>query len=258
MKMEVLKNRPLAAAVATALVALAGMAGTAHAGQAPAPPRSAREAAPVDPTGVWVAVITEDWRWRMLVQKPGETTSVPLNDAGIKAAKEWDPARDAAAGEQCKAFGPGGVMRLPLRIRVSWADDQTLKVETEAGQQTRLFTVAPVARGAPIAVSPLEPGPANTPSLQGTTVARWNGSTLEAVTNSTTGGYLRRNGVPYSANALIREYWNVHTDYDVQYLSVTTVVRDPMYLRQDFLTGSSFRKVTDSDPKWAPFPCDKL
>lgn len=256
--MEALKTKPLAAALATALVALAAVAGTAHAGQAPAPPRSAREAAPIDPTGVWVAVVTEDWRWRMLVQKAGETTSVPLNDAGIKAAREWDPARDAAAGEQCKPFGAGGVMRLPLRIRVSWADDQTLKVETEAGEQTRLFTVASVPRGAPIAVTPLEPGPVKAPSLQGSTVARWNGSTLEAVTNSTTGGYLRRNGVPYGANALIREYWNVHTDYGVQYLSVTTAVRDPTYLRQDFLTGSSFRKVTDSDPRWAPFPCDKL
>lgn len=241
-----------------ATLALAGVAGSAQAGQAPTPPRAARDAAPFDPTGVWEAVVTEDWRWRMQVQKAGETTSVPLTEAGLKAAKEWDPAKDAAAGNQCKAFGPGGIMRLPLRIRVSWADDKTLKLESEAGDQTRLYSIAPVPRNAPLAVTPLEPGSAQAPSLQGTTIARWNATTLEAVTNNTTGGYVRRNGVPYSPNALIREYWNVHTDFGQQYLSVTTVVRDPANFRQDFVTGSSFKKVADSGPMWAPFSCDKL
>lgn len=245
-----------------ALVSLGGMAFTAEAAQPPAPPRSAREAAPFDPTGIWVAVITEDWRWRMVAAKPGDTTSIPFNEAGLKVAKEWDPAKDAAANEHCKAFGAGGVMRLPLRLRVSWADNQTLKVETDAGQQTRLFIFGPtppvVRGGAQPVAAPLQPGPAAAPSLQGTTVARWSVNTLDAVTNNTTGGYLRRNGVPYSADATIREYWNVHTDFGEQWLSVTTVVRDPTYLRQDFITSSSFKKVTDNNARWAPFPCEQL
>jgi len=234
----------------------------AVAGQAPAVPQTARESAPFDPTGLWVAVITEDWRWRMMVPKQGDVTSIPVNDAGLKAAREWDAARDAAAGEHCKPFGAGGVMRLPLRLRVSWVDNQTLKVETEAGQQTRLFPfLAPAvaARGAQQPVmGPVQPAPASAASLQGTTVARWNANTLEAVTNNTTGGYLRRNGVPYSADALIREYWNVHTDFGQQWLSVTTVVHDPAFLRMNFITSSSFKKLADGGGEWAPFPCEQL
>ena len=37
----------------------------------------------------------------------------------------WDPARDEAAGEQCRAFGAAGVLRLPTRVRISWQDDRT-------------------------------------------------------------------------------------------------------------------------------------
>lgn len=262
--MELPKARQLLPVIMSAVLSTGGLllSSRAMAGQAPVPIRTAQESAGFDPTGVWVAVVTEDWRWRMVVPKQGDATSIPLNAAGLAATKEWDPARDAAAGDHCKAFGAGGVMRLPLRLRVSWADNQTLKVETEAGQQTRLFAfTAPalVARGAQQPVTaPVQPGPVATPSLQGTTVARWNANTLEAATNNTTGGYLRRNGVPYSPDALIREYWNVHTDFDQQWLSVTTVVDDPKFLRMNFITSSSFRKVASGDADWMPFPCAQL
>ena len=105
-------------------------------GAAPSP----RAAAPVDLTGTWVPLITEDWRWRMRVPPKGDYASVPLNAAGVKMVESWDPARDAAAGEQCRGYGAPAVMRLPGRVRISWDGDTVMKVETEAGSQTRLFT----------------------------------------------------------------------------------------------------------------------
>ncbi len=107
--------------------------------RAPQPPRSARAAAQADLTGTWVAQITEDWRWRMITPPKGDYASVPLNAAGRQVADRWDPAADVAAGEQCRVFGAGGLMRLPTRVKISWADDDTLKVATDAGEQTRLF-----------------------------------------------------------------------------------------------------------------------
>src|SRR5882672_3703777 len=110
--------------------------------QAPAgpPPRlSAKDAAPEDITGNWVSVVTEDWRWRMLTPAKGDFTSIPLNPEGRKLTEAWDPAKDEAAGNQCKAYGAPGVMRLPTRLRITWQDDSTLKVETDEGTQTRLF-----------------------------------------------------------------------------------------------------------------------
>ena len=79
--------------------------------------------APTDFTGYWVAVITEDWRFRMVTPPKGDFASVPLNDAGQKLANAWDPAKDIAAGEQCRAFGAAGLMRMPIRLHVSWQDD---------------------------------------------------------------------------------------------------------------------------------------
>src|SRR5918995_3640688 len=102
-------------------------------------PAVPRTAAPVDLTGTWVSLVTEDWRWRMVTPAKGDYASVPMTPAARKVADAWDPARDTAAGEQCRAYGAAAIMRVPGRIRISWESDTALKVETEAGTQTRLF-----------------------------------------------------------------------------------------------------------------------
>ena len=57
--------------------------------------RSPREDAQVDLTGNWVPLITEHWRWRMVTPPKGNYASVPLNDAGKKAADAWDQVKEA-------------------------------------------------------------------------------------------------------------------------------------------------------------------
>src|SRR5688572_30779489 len=96
-----------------------------------------RANAAVDLTGTWVSLVTEDWRWRMRTPPKGDYASLPLTPAATKVADAWDPARDSAAGEQCRGYGAPAIMRLPGRVRISWENDTTLKVETEAGTQTR-------------------------------------------------------------------------------------------------------------------------
>jgi hypothetical protein len=98
-------------------------------GQAPA---TAQAAAPVDLTGYWVSVVTEDWRYRMVTPVKGDYPSIPLNPEGRKVADSWDPAKDEAAGNQCKSYGAGNVMRVPERLRITWDSDNTLKVDTDA------------------------------------------------------------------------------------------------------------------------------
>ena len=70
-------------------------------GRGAQPPATARAAARFDPTGYWVAVVTEDWRWRMVTPAKGDYQSIPITAAAQKIADAWDPARDEAAGEQC-------------------------------------------------------------------------------------------------------------------------------------------------------------
>src|SRR6266850_528419 len=108
-------------------------------GRAGGPPPSAKVAAPFDPTGYWVAVISEDWRWRMVTPAKGDYPSVPMTPEGQKIADAWDPAKDEAAGEQCKGYGAPGLMRAPTRLNITWEDDNTLKVESDYGMQIRRF-----------------------------------------------------------------------------------------------------------------------
>src|SRR5436190_22327255 len=118
-------------------LALVAGAGTLHAqrGRGAAGPANARGTAPVDLTGYWVSIITEDWRYRMITPAKGDHPSQPLNAAGVKIADAWDPAKDEAAGEQCRAYGAAGLMRIPGRLHITWQDDDSMKVDTEAGTQ---------------------------------------------------------------------------------------------------------------------------
>ena len=105
--------------------------------QGPAP--TPRAAAPIDISGYWVSLVTDDWRWRMVTPPKGDYLYLPLNPAGRQAADNWDPAKDEAAGEQCKGYGAPSIMHLPGRLRITWEDDSTLKLDADAGTQTRVF-----------------------------------------------------------------------------------------------------------------------
>jgi len=220
------------------------------------PPASPKAAAPVDLTGYWVSLVTEDWRYRMTTPPKGDFTSVPLNPAGRKAAGDWDPSKDEAAGEQCRAYGAGGVMRIPGRLHIIWQDDNTLKLDTDAGAQTRMFYFgAPRSQGG---------------DWQGVSVAAWDRSaspmglppgpvpdrgSLKVVTTRMKAGYLRRNGIPYSANTVITEYYD---RFDIpggdSLLVVSAEVVDPAYLATPFWTSTHFKKQNDASG-WNPTPC---
>ena len=208
------------------------------------PPATARAAAPIDLTGYWTAVITEDWRWRMVTPPKGDYQSIPITLAAQKVGDAWDPARDEAAGEQCKAYGAPGLMRAPTRLNISWLDDNTLKVETDYGMQTRLLRFGPAKAG-------------GAPSWQGDSVARWEGGgSLVVNTSNLRPGYLRKNGVPYSANATMTEYWDLITEPSgEQRILLLIVVTDPLYLQQPWTVPVHFKKEPNGS-KWDPTPCN--
>src|SRR6478752_8377129 len=113
--------------------------GGAPAGKTP------KESAPIDLTGYWVSIVSEDWRFRMLTPPKGDHPDFLLTPAGTKLADSWDPAKDEAEKDHCKAYGAPNIMRVPGRFHITWADDRTLKIETDAGMQTRLLRFAPAA-----------------------------------------------------------------------------------------------------------------
>lgn len=220
----------------------------------PDPKGPARETAPIDLTGQWVAIISEDWRWRMVTPARGDFPSIPLNLDAQLLAEAWDPAVDEAAGEACRAYGAPGLMRGPTRLRISWLDDDTLRLESDYGMQTRLFHFY----GAFSEDSP--PTGANT--WQGVSTAEWimagesGFGSMKSVTTRLRPGYLRKNGVPYSDHTVFTEFWDVHVqDNGDRYLVVTNKVEDPVYLQLPWLTAIHFKKENDPG-KWDPTPCD--
>jgi hypothetical protein len=237
--------------------------------------------APIDLTGYWVSLVTEDWRYRMLNAPKGDYYSIPLNAEGKRVADTWDPAKDIAEGKQCLSYGAPNIMREPARLHITWSNDATLKLEIDAGKQTRLFSFA-------------APAPAGEPTPQGISIAQWQtpqsiraytskisaqdpntpgfaaasmaspppppdtrrlGGTLKVVTTRIKPGYLRNNGVPFSANAVLTEYYDIHKSSGAEYLVQTQVLEDPRYLDAPWVVSNHYRREPDGS-KWDPQPCE--
>jgi hypothetical protein len=220
--------------------------------------------APIDLTGTWVSVVTEDWHLRMIAPDKGDYEGLPVNDEAKRAMAAWEPGRDSDA---CKAYGAPAIMRIPGRVKITWQDATTLQIQTDAGRQTRLLHFDGIPpRGA-------------ASGWQGYSVASWSygrgfnplvkpaegenqqeqarkaGGTLKVVTTNLRAGYIRKNGAPYSDQATLTEYYELIADpQGTPWFVVTTVLHDPKYLLKDFITSTNFKKEPD-DSKWHPGPC---
>jgi hypothetical protein len=215
-------------------------------------PASPREGAAIDLTGYWVSVIAEDWKFRMVTPRKGVYDSLMLNAEGRRVADTWDPARDEAAGEQCRAYGAANIMRVPGRVHITWQDDNTLRVDTDAGTQTRLLVFGG------------QPAPTEA-TWQGQSVAEWQYASgargaartgnLRVITTNLRPGYVRKNGAPYSAKTIVTEYYDLNTmPNGDRWFTVTTKVDDPVYGRGPYLTTTDFKKLPDASG-WNPTPC---
>lgn len=263
-------------------------------------PSSAKTAAPIDLTGYWTAVITEDWHQRMLTApkgdfgvgapgairtpggapvgtgpNPSDQGNIPYNLQGAQAAMKWDPAKDEAERGLCKAYGAPGVMRQPTHLHITWQDDNTLKVETDFGMQTRLFhftrPLQPAqvnyvgGRYVPGEDLKVDTTPGVQPTLQGHSVAAWTsrggrgiverGGFLKVVTTHLTPGYYWKNGLPYTGNAVLTEHFRLMQLPDgSEWMLLSQMVEDPEYLTQPFLVNYQFKKLPDGS-KWNPAAC---
>ena len=252
------RSAPSAACAAVLLWGAVAAADLAAQGRGQGPGRGGgaaaqapRDAAPIDLTGYWVSVVNEDWRWRMVTPPKGDYASVPLNAAARKVADGWDPSLDG----RCEAYGAAGLMRIPGRLHITWEGPAVLRIDTSAGQQTRRFLFDPAQK------------PGGTRSLQGHSAAAWErpggggrggaapGGSLTVTTTNLSGGWLRKNGVPYSADAVLTEHFDrFAAPNGDEWLLVTTIVSDPTYLTQDFVTSTHFRKEPDGS-RFEPVPC---
>lgn len=225
---------------------LAWAAATPALAQRGGPPPAARDAAPIDITGYWVSVVTEDWKFRMVTPNPGVYDALTLNADGRRVGDTWDPEADEAAGVACKGYAAPAIMRLPGRFRITWEDADTLRIDTDYGMQTRRFHFgdAPVAE----------------PDWQGRSIAEWQpgpggGGGLKVVTDNLSEGYIRKNGAPFSGETVVTEYYDLLAmPNGDRWLSITTTVDDPVYFSRPLHNTTDLKQLPD-DAGWNPTPC---
>jgi hypothetical protein len=260
-------RRTLAMATFVALLvpAPAGAQGRGRGGAQAGPPPTARATAPIDLTGYWVSLIVDEWRFRVTPQK-GDIVYLPLNAQARQIANAWDPDKDQADGNACKAYGAIGVMQRPGRLHITWDGDNALKIETDAGTQTRSLRFGAAA--------------AAEPTWQGNSSAVWQvngrplidtggtgfvpinrvqgaarGGQLKVTTTNMKPGYIRKNGAPYSDKAVLTEFFTILPgQQNDSYIALTAFVDDPTYLTGQFIRTYTFKKVADATG-WDPTPC---
>jgi hypothetical protein len=224
----------------------------------------------------------------MLMPPRGDYAGIPLSLEGRRVANSWEPAKTATDG--CKPFGAPAIMRVPGRLRISWENDTTLKIATDAGQQTRLLyfddstlptgsgsNASPTSAVSSRAKSRSDKPPQAQPSArtwQGSSTAEWDmlqprggqgaglappaprmSGSLKVVTSNLRAGYLRKNGVPYSEDTVVTEYYDRIAEDGSDWLTVVTIVNDPKYLTQEFVTSTHFKRDQET-PQWMPTPCE--
>jgi hypothetical protein len=240
-----------------------GGGGAAAAGQ------NAKASAPIDLTGYWVSVITEDWRYRMVTPSKGDFQGVPMTPAARTIANAWDPAKEQASGDVCKSYGAPALMRVPGRLHITWDDDNTMRLESDAGKQVRLFHFGNWK------------APAGPPTLQGDSTAEWEAGggggrgarggrggaaggapptdgSLKVTTTNLKGGFLRKNGVPYSDKTTVTEYFDFMKEPNGDPMVVITVsTTDPTYLTRTFVVTSQYKQES-SGAKWKPAECSAI
>jgi hypothetical protein len=246
-----------AARIAVILVSILAAGEGVGGAQRTAGANTARAAAPKDFTGYWVSVVTDQWHLRMLMPPKGEYSLLHLNAQARTVAGMWTPAQDA--GNECRAYGAAVIMRVPGRLHIHWADDNTLQIDTDSGTQTRVLHFG--GNSAQKAAD-------SQPQWQGYSIASWAGTpigrgakvpgpagNLRVVTTQMKAGYLRKNGVPYSEKATLEEYFDTFTEPDnTSWLVLTSIVTDPQYLTDPYTYTVHFKRIPDGQG-WDPTPC---
>lgn len=201
--------------------------------------------AQIDLSGEWVAKQHEDQPHRGGGADLGDYTGLPINDAARLKADTWDASILTLPEKQCLPHPATYADRGPMNMRV-WnvLDPATKKVV--AVQRLGSWMVPERTIWLDGRPHPPEWAPH---TWQGFSTGTWEGNTLTVVTTHLKMAFIQRNGVAHSDQATMLEHFFRHGNY----LSVATIVTDPVYLTEPFIRTSSW--VLTLQQEHAPYPC---
>jgi hypothetical protein len=201
--------------------------------------------AQVDFAGQWGQRFHEDSPERGAGPDIGDYLGLPITDAARMRADSWTAGKWTMPERQCEPHPADYAPRGPSSMRVaSTVDPISQDVIT---WETTMLWVLPhriiYMDGRP------HPSPNALHTWQGFSTGEWEGDMLKVTTTHLKEGWVRRNGLPRSDRATLVEYFIRHGDY----LTLVTVVRDPVYLSEPLVRTSNW--VLDPGFQLSPFSC---
>ena len=201
--------------------------------------------AQMDLSGAWGQRFHEDAPERGAGPEIGDYTGLPINDAARRRADAWDAAKWTMPERQCEPhpadYGPRG----PASLRISSTLDPVSQ-DVVSWNVTVLWMVQQRTIWMDGRAHPSEYAQH---TWQGFSTGEWEGDMLKVTTTHLKEGWVRRNGLPRSSEATMTEYFLRHDDY----LTLVTVVRDPVYLTEPLVRTSNW--VLDPGFQLSPFSC---
>jgi len=202
----------------------------------------------VDATGEWSPRLHEDQGERMAGPDLGDYLGLPINDAARLSADSWDASLLTLPENQCRPIRDDYPPRGPSQVRISKQVDaptqQLIAYHMLLSWMTQERTIYMDGRPHPPDYA------AHT--WQGFSTGKWEGNILTATTTHLKAGWIRRNGVPRSERATLTEHWIRHGNY----LTLISIVNDPVYLTEPFIRTTNFS--LDPEQKIDPFPCEAV
>ena len=199
----------------------------------------------VDLAGGWGQRFHEDLPERGAGPDIGDYLGLPINDAARRRADSWDAGKWTMPERQCEPHPPDYGPRGPASLRISSTVDSVS--QDVISWHTTLMWMLPQRTiymdGRP------RPSAYAQHTWQGFSTGEWEGDMLKVTTTHLKEGWLRRNGVPRSERATLVEYFIRHGEY----LTLVTVVKDPVYLTEAFVRTSNW--VADPGFQLSPFSC---
>jgi len=198
-----------------------------------------------DLSGMWSQRFHEELPERGAGPEIGDYAGLPVNDAARLRADSWDAAKWTIPERQCEPHPADYAPRGPANLRIGNTVDPISQdvVSWDVTVMWSLTHRAIYMDGRP------HPSQYAQHSWQGFSTGEWDGDMLKVTTTHLKEAWVRRNGLPRSDRATIVEYWIRNEDY----LTLVTIVIDPVYLTEPFVRTSDW--VLDPGVQLSPFSC---
>jgi hypothetical protein len=198
--------------------------------------------------GYWEPIFHEDIDERIPGPEIGDYLGLPVNEASRLRADTWDASLLSLPEHQCKphpsTYGFRGVGTLRIWEERDPSTEQLIAIHTHIAWQEQERTI--YMDGRP------HPPPYAAHTWQGFSTGHWENGALVVETTHLKAGWFRRNGLPLSDEATMKDEFHRYGDV----LTHVMMVVDPVYLTEPLVKTNGFQ--LNLAGTMTPYPCEPV